>query len=98
MIRHSVVFRLKYSKGSPKESTFLSEVEGLNSIPGVTNFECLLQTSKKNNFDYGIFMEFENLETYEAYNNHPLHLAFVQNFWINYVEDFLELDFEPQKS
>lgn len=54
MIRHSVVFRLKYSKDSNEESRFLAEVEGLNSFPGVANFECLRQTGKKNNFDYGI--------------------------------------------
>lgn len=40
-------------------------------------------------------MEFESLE---AYNKQPLHLDFIKNFWLNYVEEFLELDFEAQKS
>ncbi len=94
MIRHSVMFRLKHPRGSSDEKVFLDEVEKLRAIKGVNNFECLRQFSKKNSFDYGIFMEFDSLKEYEAYNNNSQHLAFVQNFWMNYVEDFLELDFE----
>ena len=94
MIRHTVVFRLKYHKNSPQEIVFQEEAKKLSSIPGVINFEYLLQTSKKNHFDYGISMEFDTLEAYEKYNRHPEHLAFIHNFWINYVAEFLELDFE----
>lgn len=94
MIQHSVVFRLKYHLGSTEEKVFLSEVEKLASIFGVKNFECLRQTSKKNNFAYGLFMEFDTLKIYETYNQDPDHFSFVKNFWLNYVENFLELDFE----
>ncbi len=94
MIRHTVVFRLKNRKNSPEEKVFHDTVEKLSSIPGVKNFEYLHQTSKKNDFDYGISMEFDTLEAYEAYNRHPEHLAFIQEFWTKYVADFLELDFE----
>ncbi len=96
MIRHSVVFRLKYPQGSLEEKVFLDAVEKLRVIESVHNFECLRQTSKKNNYDYGIFMEFDSLVKYKDYNEHADHLTFVQNFWVNYVEEFLELDFEPQ--
>ncbi|MBM1105796.1 Dabb family protein [Aurantibacter crassamenti] len=94
MIRHSVVFKLKYAVGSSEEKIFLAEVEKLRLIEGVQNFECLRQISTKNTYDYGIFMQFNNLEAYNTYNKHPEHIAFVQNFWVNYVADFLELDFE----
>ena len=96
MIRHSVVFKLKHPQGSFEEKVFLNAVDKLRTIKGVHNFECLRQTSKKNNFDHGIFMEFDSSKAYEAYNVQPDHLAFVQNFWLKYVEEFLELDFEPQ--
>ena len=45
-------------------------------------------------FDYCLSMEFETNKHYDAYNNHPDHIKFVQTFWVNYVESFLELDYE----
>lgn len=94
MICHSVVFKLKYAKNSKEETKFLDAAKELSSIPGVINFKCLRQISKKNNFDYGIFMEFNTMDDYGAYNNHPDHISFVQTYWAEYVVDFLELDFE----
>jgi len=57
MIRHTVVFKLKYPRNSPEEQSFLTAAKNLASIPGVQNFECLKQISKKNNFDFGLSME-----------------------------------------
>lgn len=96
-IRHTVAFKLKHPKGSPEEKVFLDEINKLSSIPVVKNFECLLQTGKKNNFDYGVSMEFDSMEAYEEYNQHPDHVAFVQTYWIPNVEDYLEIDYEPFK-
>lgn len=95
MIRHTVVFKLKHPKNSPEEKEFLNAIEKLSYIPGVQEFELMRQTSKKNNFDYGLSMEFETSKAYEAYNQHPDHIAFVQTFWIKEVKDFLEIDYEP---
>jgi heme-degrading monooxygenase HmoA len=95
MVRHTVVFKLKYTKDSPEEKEFLAEIRKLSAIPGVKNFECLRQVSKKNNFDYGLSMEFDSREAYDDYSNHPSHNAFVKKFWVSYVADFLEIDFEP---
>ena len=50
---------------------------------------------KNNNFEYGISMEFDTKEAYEAYNQHPDHTDFVKTFWMRDVADFLEIDFEP---
>ncbi len=95
MIRHTVVFKLKYSKGSSEEREFLEAAMKLSSIPGVQHFECLRQTSKKNNYDYGISMEFDTINAYEGYNQHPDHVAFVKTFWMESVTDFMEIDYEP---
>ena len=95
MIRHSVVFKLKYPKGSPEEKAFFEAVDKLIAIEGVENFKYFKQTSKKNTFEYGLFMDFANEELYSNYNGHPLHVDFVQNHWIPNVEGFLELDYEP---
>jgi heme-degrading monooxygenase HmoA len=97
MIRHTVVFRLNYSKGSPQEKEFLSAIAALSDISGVRNFELLRQTSIKNDFDYGLSMEFESQKAYDEYNQHPVHIKFVQTYWAGYVAKFLEIDYEPMK-
>jgi heme-degrading monooxygenase HmoA len=95
MIRHTVVFKLKYPKASAEEASFLNAASKLSDIAGVHRFEILRQTSKKNNFDFGISMEFDSLKTYEEYNQHPDHTTFVNTFWIRDVKDFMEIDYEP---
>jgi hypothetical protein len=95
MIRHTVVFTLKGPKASPEEHDFFRAVTKLASIPGVQKFECLKQISAKNDFDYGLSMEFDNAGLYANYTNHPDHVYFVQAYWIKYVKAFLEIDYEP---
>ena len=95
MIRHTVVFKLKYPKGSSEESEFFRAATILTSIPGVHNFESLRQTGKKNDYDYGFSMEFDTMKAYEDYNQHPDHIEFVKTYWEKYVEKFLEIDYEP---
>ncbi|MEP6738153.1 MAG: Dabb family protein [Chryseolinea sp.] len=97
MIRHSVVFKLKYPKGSAEETRFLNAAAKLSSIPGVHNFESLRQVSKKNEYDYCLIMEFDSVKAYEAYNNHVDHSNFVQMYWAKCVDKFMELDYEPLK-
>ncbi len=95
MIQHTVALKLKYPKGSPEEKEFLSEAAKLKSIPGVHNFQSLRQIGKKNDFDYGLSMEFHNMAAYQVYNLHPDHTKFVKTYWAKYVEKFLEIDYEP---
>ena len=94
MIRHTVVFKLKYPKGSDEENEFLMAASSLSSIRGVMNFESLRQISKKNDFDYGLSMEFVTEQSYQDYNKHPDHTRFVETYWLKYVDKFLELDYE----
>jgi heme-degrading monooxygenase HmoA len=94
MIRHTVVFKLKHAKGSAVEKSFLDAAKKLSAISGVQKFECLRQTSTKNNFDYGLYMEFDGLSEYEGYNKHPDHEAFLKDFWFKDVEGFMEIDYE----
>ncbi|MEF3402342.1 Dabb family protein [Agromyces sp. CCNWLW203] len=95
MIRHTVAFRLHHASGSAEEASFLSDAEALAAIPGVERFEQLRQVSSKNGFSYGFSMEFADQAAYDAYNEHPAHVAFVQDRWVPEVEDFLELDYVP---
>ena len=94
MIRHSVILKLKEAINADEKLAFFNAVELLSNIPYVQKFEVLKQISPKNKFEYGISMEFDNQEQYDAYSNHPDHVAFVQNFWMSNVEDFLELDYQ----
>jgi len=95
MIQHTVVFKLKYPKDSLEENEFLEAAAKLSTIPGVHNFQTLRQIGRKNDYDYGLSMEFNTMEAYEAYNQHPDHTKFVTTYWVKYVEKFLEIDYEP---
>ena len=93
MITHSVFFKLKFPKGSLEERKFLGAAAKLASIPEVRNFRTLLQLSSKNNFDYGLTMDFDRRDDYDSYSQHPDHVAFVDTFWAGYVADFMEIDY-----
>lgn len=93
MIRHTVAFRLKHRSGSAEEKSFLADALVLANIPSVRNFEQLRQTSRKNDFTFGLSMEFDDQAGYDAYNVHPLHVAFVRDRWVPEVADFLEIDY-----
>ena len=94
MIRHTVAFRLAHQPGSPEEEAFLGDaLRILQAIPGVESFEQLRQVSPKNDYAFGFSMEFSDEDAYEAYNEHPDHVAFVRDRWTAEVEDFMEIDY-----
>src|SRR5438105_10597318 len=91
-IRHTVVFTLSHPAGSAEEADFLATAARLAEIPGVESFELLRETSPKNGYRHGISMEFGGPDAYRAYNEHPDHVAFVQERWLPEVSEFLEVD------
>lgn len=95
MIRHTVVFRLHHAAGSAEEQDFLVAARALADIPGVEAFEQLRQTSGKNDFTFGLSMEFADEAAYAGYDTHPVHVAFVAERWLPEVADFLEIDYTP---
>jgi hypothetical protein len=95
MIRHTVVFRLKHPLGSEAERNFLAAAGRLATIPGVERFECLKQVGAKNNYTFGLSMEFADDAAYRAYSQHPDHDRFVQERWLPEVQEFLEIDYTP---
>ena len=94
-IQHMVIFNLSYPRESAEAKNFILDgTRILTGIPVVKNFQAFKQVSKKNKFQYGFSMVFSNQADYVTYNNHPDHVAFVQNRWMKEVSDFLEIDFE----
>ena len=90
-ITHSVFFRLK---DSADEQAFLDSCRGmLAPIPGVREFRVLRETSPKNDFAYGLTMNFADRKAYDDYSEHPDHVHFVQNIWIPNVAEFQEIDY-----
>ncbi len=92
MIRHTVVFRLHHSEGSDAEAAFFDAAKPLETLPGVKNFHKFREVSPKNDFSYCFAMDFDNQQAYDAYSNHPIHNAFVEDVWLRDVADFLEID------
>ncbi len=96
-IRHSVSFALSHPAGSPEEADFIAAAARLAEVvPGVEAFEVLRELSPKNAFVHGLSMEFADRAAYEAYNEHPEHIAFVQERWLAEVNDFQEVDYEAR--
>ncbi|MFK7854868.1 MAG: Dabb family protein, partial [Granulosicoccus sp.] len=93
MILHTVAFKLHHPNGSDAESDFLLAASKLSSLPGVLDFRVYRQVGVKNNFTFGLSMEFENQQDYDGYNNHPEHQQFVNEIWLKQVEEFMELDY-----
>jgi heme-degrading monooxygenase HmoA len=92
-IRHTVAFALGHEEGSEEERDFLAAAARLADIPGVEAFEVLREVSPKNGFRFGLSMEFADQAAYDGYNEHPAHVAFVQERWLPEVGDFLEVDY-----
>jgi hypothetical protein len=92
-IRHTVSFTLLHADGSDEERDFLEAAGRLASVPGVEAFELLAEVSPKNEYRFGISMEFADRAAYEGYNDHPDHVRFVQERWLAEVSDFLEIDY-----
>ena len=95
MLRHSVILKLKPALTEDEQCAFFKAVDNLATLPNVQKFEVLRQISPKNKFEYGISMEFETQAHYDTYSTHPQHIAFVEDWWIPNVEDFLEIDYLP---
>ena len=93
MIRHTVTFSLKHAAGSAEEGSFLADANILAAIPGVEKFEQLRQVSPKNDYAFGFSMEFADQAAYTIYNDHPWHVAFVNERWIPEVSKFMEIDY-----
>lgn len=97
MIQHTVVYRLKHAPGSVEERNFQEAIGGLAKIPVVRNLKRHCQVSPKNNFRFGLSMEFASMDDYRTYNEHPLHTDFVANRWVPEVAEFLEIDYEDYR-
>jgi heme-degrading monooxygenase HmoA len=91
-IRHSVVFSLAHEAGSDAETDFVAAITALQQIPGVEAFELMREVSPKNDYDFGVTMEFADDSAYQAYNEHPQHVSFVADRWDRQVTAFLEID------
>lgn len=98
MIRHAALFKLKHAKGSAGERSFLSALRALRDIPGVRDFAISRETSPKNPFDYAVSMTFADAASYQGYNVHPDHVAFVETRWVPEVAEFMEHDTEDLES
>ena len=94
-IQHMVIFDLKHQKGSAMAEKFLRDGQHiLSNLPVVQNFQVFNQVSLKNDYSYGFSMVFADKTAYDTYNNHPNHVAFVEDRWKKEVTRFLEIDFK----
>ena len=94
---HGLVRARRTRRARAEETDFLAAAARLAEVvPGVEAFEVLREVSPKNGFAHGLSMEFADRAAYEAYNEHPEHVAFVQERWLAEVTDFQEIDYEAR--
>ncbi len=93
-IRHAGIFNFKPTVSESQKHEFFVALKALEDINGVEKMEVSRQTSTKNKYKYSFSMEFASNEIYQAYSIHPQHDAFVKDFFIPLVEDFMEIDTE----
>ncbi|MEM7275702.1 MAG: Dabb family protein [Actinomycetota bacterium] len=89
-IQHTVAFRLRDAVDLDR---FLDRCRGLATIPGVADFEVLVQVGAKSSFTHALSMWFADDRAYADYDAHPDHRAFVEDVWLPNVAEFLELDY-----
>lgn len=94
MIRHIVLFKFKETaKGKTKAENLLEARERMLSmqdqIPEILEMTVSLAApgSAPSNYDYILDSRFRSLEDLEAYQKHPLHVAFG-----NFVKELREPD------
>jgi hypothetical protein len=93
-IQHTVVFKLVHDSESAETAKFLADARtALTAIPGVRDFQINRQVSPKSGLQFQFSMVFEDDAAYTAYNEHPLHVAFVADRWVPEVAEFQEYDF-----
>ena len=97
-IRHLVVFTLRHEEGSPGAEAFLAALRSLATIDGVEDFEVVRQVGLKNDYQFAVTMDFASRAAYNAYNGHPIHVAFVSERWDADVTDFMEIDLAGLRS
>ena len=93
MIRHTVMFTPKHATGSSEEKNFLESAKALQKIATVKKFEVLRQVSPKCSHRFALSMEFDDEAAYRTYNEHPDHVAFVNDRWIPEVDSWQEIDY-----
>ena len=91
-LRHTVALTLHHDEGSPEEASFLDALRALGEIEGVEAYEVVREVSAKNDYRFGVVMEFADRAAYDAYDADPRHVAFVRDRWVPEVAAFLEID------
>ncbi len=96
MVRHSVYFWLDESLTDEQKSSFESGLRALFEIDVVARGEYGTAAATperpvtRNTFDYALFLEFDSVAKHNAYQVHPGHKVFVDDFspWFREVRIF----------
>jgi len=96
MVRHSVFFWLDESLSLEQKQEFEGGMRALFDIDAVKtgSYGTAADTPERpvtnNDFDYALFLEFENVEDHNIYQTHPDHQVFIDQYsqWFKTVKIF----------
>ncbi len=77
MIRHICMFTLKEDKKANVRE-FMERAESLKAIAGLKRFEvvCNKEGTPESNYDVSLILDFDDVETLDAYQKDPIHVEF----------------------
>ena len=90
---HTVFFEFKEEITPREVHSFKEESLHLADIPDVQHLRWLEETSSKNDYRYGLRMQFSDRPAYQRYLEHPTHVRFVETAWNPQVKAFIEIDY-----
>ncbi len=93
-IRHILIFNFKNEISEKDQQNFLEQMKTLEAISGISNFGIAKQIHAKTKFKHVLTMDFDSDESYQIYVKDPINRAFVNNFWLAMVDDYMVIDNE----
>ena len=83
MLTHTVFFWLKPGLGIGERAEFEEKLRGLLAIPGSKRAVVGLPAATEarpvldHSYDFALELDFANVEAHDAYQEHPVHQAFI---------------------
>lgn len=96
MLRHVVMFRWEAAVGDDHVAAVAAGLDGLAAtIPGIRSYHHGTDVAVNDgNFDYAVVADFNDVEDYLVYRDHPLHQDFIRQLIVGKIADRSAVQFE----
>ena len=93
-IRHGCLLNVNYEEGSLKFKELFDEARKMSdAIPMVKEYHQYKQTDDACPYGYGFIQEFNSVEDYQKFFEHPKHIEYGEKYWAAGAKDFMDINF-----